>query len=107
MAPFQLPGYADLIIPTLKALKELGGSATIHELNAAVIRELGISEQELSAGDTRTHLELKLTWTRTILKNSDLVSNSSRGVWAMRDPQLDLGKVNPEEVWQHHQELYP
>lgn len=46
MSRFQLPRYVDLIIPTLTALKELGGSATIHELNAAVIRKLGLTEQE-------------------------------------------------------------
>ncbi len=107
MSRFQLPRYVDLIIPTLTALKELGGSATIHELNAAVIRKLGLTEQELSADDIRTQLDLKLTWTRTILKNSDLVSNSSRGVWAIRDPELDLQRVDPEAVWRHHREQYP
>jgi len=107
MSEFQLPRYTDLIIPTVTALKELGGSATIHELNAAVIRKLGLSERELSADDVRTQLELKLTWTRTILKNSDIVSNSNRGVWALRDPEIDPGSVDRERIWLHHRELYP
>jgi hypothetical protein len=76
----QLPAYEDLIVPMLIALKELGGSGTNEELNNAVIKSLAIPDAQLDASwdsksDVRTQLALKLTWTRTILKNYGLISD--------------------------------
>jgi restriction system protein len=95
----------------LEALKRLGGSATLDELDAAVSSSLGLSEAQLQIphgreGDSSTELEYRLAWTRTILKSVGLVTNSVRGVWALADAQLDPRSVDPRTVMRKHREEY-
>ena len=106
-----LPKYEALVIPTLDALKRLGGSATVDELDAAVSSSLGLTDKQLQIphgreSDARTELEYRLAWTRTILKTSGLVTNSSRGVWALVDAQLDLRSVDTRTVLRKHRAEY-
>lgn len=106
-----LPRYEALVVPTLDALKRLGGSATVDELDAAVSSSLGLTDKQLQIphgreSDARTELEYRLAWTRTILKTSGLVTNSSRGVWALVDAQLDLRSVDPRTVLRKHRAEY-
>ena len=42
-----IPTYEAMMNPTLQALKELGGSATIEELYNKVIEIMGISDEQL------------------------------------------------------------
>jgi restriction system protein len=95
----------------LQALKKLGGSATLEELNRAVSASLELSDNQLQIphgrdGDARTELEYRLAWTRTILKSAGLVSNSSRGVWALVDAGLDATSVDPRSVLRAHRNEY-
>jgi restriction system protein len=107
----QLPRYDALIRPTLNALKRLGGSANVNELDAAVTSSLGLSDEQLqiphiSGSDTRTEIEYRLAWTRTILKSAGLIENSSRGVWALRDAHLEPSAVDPQQVLRQHRQEY-
>jgi restriction system protein len=100
-----------LIRPTLDALKRLGGSATVDELDAAVTASLGLSDEQLqiphiSGTDTRTEIEYRLAWTRTILKIAGLIENSSRGVWALRDAHLEPSQIDPQQVLRRHRQEY-
>src|SRR5690349_17968137 len=106
-----LPRYEALIRPTLNALKRLGGSANVNELDAAVTSSLGLTDEEIqiphiSGSDTRTEIEYRLAWTRTILKVAGLIENSSRGVWALRDAHLDPSSVDPQQVLRQHRQEY-
>lgn len=106
-----LPKYEALVVPMLDALKRLGGSATVAELDRAVSSSLGLTDKQLQIShgrenDARTELEYRLAWTRTILKTTGLVTNSSRGVWALVDAQIDLGKVDPKSVLKKHRDEY-
>lgn len=80
---------------TLQALVDVGGSASIAELNAAVVTTAGWTEaqQQVLHGDgPGTEIDYRLAWARTYLKMMGLVSNSSRGVWAV----TELGRTTPE-----------
>ena len=104
-----LPRNEALIIPTLQALKALGGSATLEELDRAVSVSLGLSDDQLQIphgrdGDARTELEYRLAWVRTILKNSELVTNSSRGVWALANAGIEATSVDPRLVLRAHRD---
>lgn len=104
------PSYEALVVPTLEALKRLGGSATLDELDAAVSSSLGLSEKQLQIPHSRerasrTELEYRLAWTRTMLKTAELVTNSTRGVWALTDAQLDPHSIDPKAVRRKHREL--
>jgi restriction system protein len=106
-----LPRYEALVVPMLDALKRLGGSATVDELDRAVSSSLGLTDKQLQIphgreNDARTELEYRLAWTRTILKTAGLVTNSSRGVWALVDAEVDLGSVDPKLVLKKHRDEY-
>lgn len=81
-----VPVYSELLWPTLQAAIALGGSASIAELDAAVIeRERLTSEQQsvLLSGGPQTVVQNRLAWARTYLKGMGLLTNSKRGVWTV------------------------
>ncbi|MGI8546578.1 MAG: restriction endonuclease [Gemmatimonadaceae bacterium] len=87
--------------PTLKALRELGGSASIAELVDKVVDLLHPSRAILEHphGDGRqTELEYQLAWARTYLKKYGLVTNSAHGVWALTPKAADIPSVGTAEV---------
>lgn len=97
-----LPTFDELIIPSLKALKELGGSGTIEEINETVYRVAKISEDTLlvphGENGLNTEVDYRLAWSRTYLKKYGLISNSARGVWALVDAEIDIDKINVAEI---------
>ncbi|MCG3776887.1 MAG: Mrr restriction system protein [Nitrospira sp.] len=106
-----LPKYEGLIIPTLEALKQLGGSATLDELNEATCSKLNLTPEQLqiphaNENDARTEIEYRLAWTRTILKSAGLLTNSSRGVWVLVDAQTDPSSIEPKKVFKLHRDQY-
>lgn len=78
---------------TIEALKDLGGSATIQELDEKVIELEGVSEAEqaftMPRKENLTRAAYYLAWARTYLKRGAALNNSSRGVWAL----TELGAV--------------
>lgn len=90
------PTVRDLLYPTLNALKRLGGSAKNQELAQEVSEELVLSDSQVNQpaeGGGQTQFEKNLGFARTHLKKNDLLTNSSRGVWAI----TSLGKQTPED----------
>ena len=93
MASFVIPetGAPDLsamMLSTIRALREVGSSATIHELDEKVVEIEGISEEQQAIGmpnDGRTKLRYFLAWSRTYLRRGGAVENSSRGVWSLTE----------------------
>lgn len=93
------PITRELIIPTFKALKELGGSGTIAEIYEIILnnKELCLTEEMIAEphlGSTRrTELEYQLAWARTYLKNYGIITNTARRVWmitsnySQKDPE--------------------
>ena len=70
------------MLATIEALKHIGGSATLHELDEKVV-ELGrVSEEEQQitmASDARPKLNYYLAWSRTYLRRGGALKNSARG----------------------------
>lgn len=93
MASFKIPetGAPDLsamMLSTIRALKAVGSSATIHELDEKVVEIEGISEEQQAIGmpnDGRTKLRYFLAWSRTYLRRGGAIENSSRGVWSLTE----------------------
>lgn len=95
-----VPKYDDLFTPLLKAMHELGGSASISEQEDRVASDLGLSDKdvaEIHRGST-TKLHYRLAWARTYLKNFGLLENSSRGIWALTPEGLKVKAVDKDEV---------
>ena len=65
--------------PLLEAIKRLGGSASISELNEEVTKYLQFTDEEIAERhrDAQyTKLEYQLAWVRTYLKAYELLNNS-------------------------------
>lgn len=88
MTPTQMPTYQDLLWPTLKALEEKGGSASIDELSEAVADRMNLPSDILDVphkDGPRSEVDYRAAWARTHLKMIEAVENSKRGVWAITD----------------------
>lgn len=94
------PKYHELFNPLLQALRELGGSASIQELEESVSRILSLSEDDINQihQGNRTKFSYNLAWARTYLKRYGLLDNSERGVWSLSDRGLTVKHVAPEDV---------
>ena len=77
-----------MMLVTIEALKNLGGSATIQELDEKVIELEGVTEAEQTftmPDENQTRVNYYLAWARTHLKRGNALVNSSRGVWTLTE----------------------
>lgn len=97
-----LPTYDELIIPTVKALIELGGSGSIEEINRKVYEITSLTDEILqiphSENSNQTEIDYRLAWSRTYLRIYGLLENSSRGVWVLSKSNIDLDKLDYKEI---------
>lgn len=92
--------YDDLFNPTLKALKNLGGSGSVSEIEEQVIDILNLTEDAINEihRESTTKLTYRLAWARNYLKRYELIENSSRGVWALTENGQKINEVDKEKV---------
>ena len=93
-----LPNLPGMMLVTIEALKILGGSATIRELDEKVIELEGVTEAEqdftMPGSEKRPRLNYFLSWSRTYLKRGAALVNSSRGVWALTESGGKIATVD-------------
>ena len=92
-----------LFNPVLSALRALGGSGSVEEIDDKVIELERLPEEVISQlhdpdRSAQTEVAYQLAWVRTYLKNYGLLENSSRGVWALTAKGHDTKLVDPKEV---------
>ncbi|KAA0231218.1 restriction endonuclease [candidate division KSB1 bacterium] len=104
MSKTVIPTYDALMTPILQALKSLGGSGTIEEINEKVAEIAKLSDEQLEVlhdpnrGGGQTEVEYRLAWARTYLKRYGVLENSSRGVWALTPAGSKLDRVDEKDV---------
>ena len=107
MSDPKIPNYAELMWPALQATKELGGSATVREMNEHVVEAADITEdqQAVPHKDGRmSEVEYRLHWARTHLKGIGALENSARGVWAVTDRGRSISEPEmraANKVWRN------
>ncbi len=92
--------HDDLFNPTLKAIKQLGGSGATSEIEEQVIGILNLSDDAINEihRESTTKLTYRLAWARNYLKRYGLIENSSRGVWALTEAGQKIESVDQELV---------
>jgi restriction system protein len=99
-----IPGYRDLLYPTLQALDALGGSGTKDEVDSTVIARLDLSDDQLAVeyppqatakGSKVIH---RLAWARSSMKLANGLDNSTRGVWSLNPVGRELLAGGDEAV---------
>ncbi len=99
----EVPAYSDMMCELFQAMKELGGSGTIREIDDKTIEILDLAPevQEIMHGNSsKTEVEYRLAWTRTYMKKVGILENSLRGVWSLTTKGRELEKIYPEEIVQ-------
>jgi restriction system protein len=97
-----LPTFDELLVPTVKAIIDLGGSGTIEEINSKVYETANLSDDILLIphGDkgTTNEVDYRIAWSRTYLKKFGLLENSARGIWALSKSDIDVDKLDHIEI---------
>lgn len=98
-----VPSYKTFMNPLIKALRRLGGSATIRELDEITSEIIGLSSEQCQVmhdpeKSNQTEVEYRLAWTRTYLKKYGVLDNPSRGFWVLTKKGQQLKRVNPDVV---------
>jgi restriction system protein len=97
-----VPSFDELLVPTVKALLQLGGSGSVEEINNLVYEIANIPDDVLQVphgdSDTRKEVDYRLAWSKTYLKKFGLLENSSRGIWALLKADIDINKLDNVEI---------
>jgi restriction system protein len=99
------PPYNELLWPTLCAVRELGHSARLDEINERVIERENFSDEQLAIlhnEGPRSELEYRLAWARTYLKGMSALANTSRGVWETTPLGQELSEEAVEPLWREY-----
>ena len=80
-----LPAYSDLILPTVRAVAELGGSATAREITTRVLEDLAPTDEVLAVApasrpESSVYLE-RVQWARSYAKLIGALESPKRGVF--------------------------
>jgi len=103
MSNVRIPTHDSMMNPLLQALKALGGSGTIEEINSKIAQIAGLTDEQLEIlhdpeRGGATEIEYRLGWTRTYLKRYGILENSSRGVWALTQEGRKLDRIDEKEI---------
>lgn len=96
-----MPKYDELHWPTLVALSELGGSASIDELHDQIVKDMNLPDHVVEAereGSSRSELHYRMAWARSYLKMFGAVDNSTRGVWTLTAKGRSMNEDDAKEV---------
>lgn len=100
-----IPRYNELLWPALCAVRELGHSARLDEINERVIERENFSDEQLAVlhnEGPRSELEYRLAWARTYLKGMGTLANTSRGVWETTSLGRELSEEAIEPLWREY-----
>lgn len=84
-----IPSFEQMMKPIVIALQQLGGKASLRDLDAEAIKIMNLPKEMveiLHKGDSnRTEVAYRLAWARTYLKKYGFIKNPTRGLWLLTD----------------------
>ncbi|WDF73935.1 restriction endonuclease [Novosphingobium sp. KACC 22771] len=83
----ELPKYTDFMLPTLKVIRDLGGSGTNGEIREKLIEVMGLTQDQLDATYASGALivDPRMSWARSYLKLAGLLESGGVGLWVLTD----------------------
>jgi restriction system protein len=98
-AGVDIPRFADLMWPTLQALKALGGSAAVRDIYDKVVEFARFTEEQQNVSHGRySEIEYRLAWARSYLKTVGALENRSRGAWSVTDKGRGLTEADMARI---------
>lgn len=86
MSTVYFPTKTELEKAIVLAIKNLGGEASVTDINQEVVRILELPEEVVMLEDESglgTKLDYRLRWCRTELKSKHKIKNVKRGIWTL------------------------
>jgi restriction system protein len=83
-----LPKVEDFYVPTARALRALGGSASIEEIQDRLTESEGLTQEQLDQTYPTSGAQIvpdRMSWARSYLKIAGLVESGGRGIWVLTD----------------------
>jgi restriction system protein len=96
-----VPTFDSMLLPTIQALQNLGGSGTTEEIYEKVVQLLNLPDKilEILHGSTsQSEVEYRLAWSRTYLKKYGLLQNSARGIWSLVSTSVKVDDLDAKEI---------
>lgn len=78
----------DFYLPILRLLHELGGSASIEEMEQRLVDEFAFNDADLAESHQKSGTPIilnKMAWARSYLKEAGFLANERRGVWLLTE----------------------
>lgn len=94
-----------MLWPTLVAVRELGHTAKLDEIDERVIETQGFTDEQMSVvhkNGPRSEIEYRLAWARTYLKGMEALVNPSRGTWETTTLGKELTEEEVEPRWKSY-----
>jgi restriction system protein len=105
-----IPTFDEFMNPMFQALKALGGSGTIEEINEKTFDSMGLAEDVLEAPHTgrgnQTEVAYRIAWARTYLKKYGVLDNSIRGVWSIKENYTSTENLDVRKVLETVRSMY-
>lgn len=98
----QIPPYNELLWPTLCAVRDLGNTAKLDEIDDAVIEAEEFSSDQLAVlhkEGPSTEINYRLAWARTYLKGMGALENPARRTWVTTDLGKTMAEPEIETKW--------
>lgn len=83
-----LPKYDDFMLPTLRAIRDLGGSASVEEIQDRLTENMGLSQAQLDATYPTSGALIapdRMSWARSYLKIAGMLASGGKGIWLITD----------------------
>lgn len=96
-----IPKYDDFLKPTLRTLRELGGSGSNEEIADSLVSTMKLTPAQLEAVYPKSGATIapdRMTWARSYLKGAGLVASGGRGLWILTDAGREAADYEDSRV---------
>ncbi len=105
-----IPNPENLVAPVFRALKDLGGAASKHDVIQQILKNEGVPNslwqlQVKVRGRQVSELSRNIGYACTCLKENGFVSYPSRGFWSLTDKGRAANQINHHELWANYERI--
>lgn len=96
-----LPKYDDFMLPTLRAIGELGGSASIEEIQDKLTETMRLTQDQMDLAYPKSGALVapdRMSWARSHLKIAGLLASGGKGIWVLTDLGRDAVELPPAQL---------
>jgi restriction system protein len=104
----KIPAYSELMLPVVRAVRDLGGSGAAREITETVVQTEGFSEAMLSEtyeGRDKSILIDRLDWARSYNKLGGVLESPKRGLFLITDLGSEIAALPDDQANERLKEI--